>query len=62
MYIFNTMLSENQYENTFIAPPKSNASNMPDRPPIMPPTIPNSAMMAAISMAVLTQLNIMTSY
>jgi len=54
-------LSENQYEKTFIAPPKTSASNMPDRPPIMPPTTPNSATMAAISIAVLTQLNIVKS-
>ncbi len=52
-----TILSENQYEKKFMPSANSSASIMPLRPPIMPPMTMNSAVIAAISMKVLIQLN-----
>src|ERR1700754_2302649 len=53
-----TILSENQYEKKFMPSANSSAMNMPRCPPIMPPITMKSAVIAAINIAVLTQLNI----
>ncbi len=57
----STILSENQYEKKFMPSAISNAIVMPREPPIMPPIAMNRAVIAAISIAVLTQLNIIHS-
>ncbi len=57
LYMRSTILSENQYEKKFIPSASSNAIVIPRDPPIMPPITMNRAVIAAISIAVLTQLN-----
>ncbi|WP_253704992.1 hypothetical protein [Burkholderia cenocepacia] len=58
----STILSENQYEKKFMPSANSSAIVMPREPPIIPPITMNRAVIAAISIAVLTQLNIPTPY
>lgn len=53
----STNLSENQYEKKFMPIAITSAIVMPRAPPIMPPITMNNAVIAAISIAVLTQLN-----
>jgi hypothetical protein len=52
-----TILSENQYEKKFMPSATRSASIMPRWPPIMPPITMKRAVIAAINIAVLTQLN-----
>ena len=52
-----TILSENQYEKKFIPSAMTSAIIMPRDPPIIPPITMKRAVIAAISIAVLTQLN-----